>query len=156
MRRVVAGQFWVGGKPEAKGSWRVVPNKRTGKSQLIPHNKGEPGWAKAVAWRAKSIMKGAKPFDGPCRLTVWLYLEKPKKPSHPYPVRPDGDKALRSVCDALSGIVYADDKQVVDMRVTKEWAGAQGPGALVSFDRFQCSNDDECDCCDCVADRSGV
>lgn len=45
------------------------------------------------------------------------------KPSAPaFPARkPDVDKYLRRVLDALSGVVFADDGQVVDVRAAKRW-----------------------------------
>lgn len=34
-------------------------------------------------------------------------------------VTPDGDNVSKSVCDALSKVVYKDDRQIVDYRITK-------------------------------------
>jgi len=34
-------------------------------------------------------------------------------------VKPDADNVIKVVCDALNGIAYTDDKQVVEMRCVK-------------------------------------
>ena len=35
--------------------------------------------------------------------------------------KPDADNLAKSVCDALNGIAYDDDKQVIDLRVYKRY-----------------------------------
>jgi Holliday junction resolvase RusA-like endonuclease len=44
---------------------------------------------------------------------------------------PDGDKLERNIWDALTGIVFADDVQVVDHHATKEWGPDEG--ALITI-----------------------
>lgn len=36
-------------------------------------------------------------------------------------VTPDGDNVSKSVCDALSKVVYKDDRQIVDYRIRKRY-----------------------------------
>jgi Holliday junction resolvase RusA-like endonuclease len=40
--------------------------------------------------------------------------------------KPDWDNVAKSVCDALNGIVYMDDTQIVDAHVTKVYAANAG------------------------------
>jgi Holliday junction resolvase RusA-like endonuclease len=61
------------------------------------------------------------------RLTVAFYLPRPK--SLPRRVTahvkaPDLDKLVRSVGDALTRVVFADDAQVVDLVAMKRYAAA--------------------------------
>ena len=42
---------------------------------------------------------------------------------HSYPTkRPDSDNLLKSVCDALNGVAYTDDAQIVMATVNKIWS----------------------------------
>ena len=45
--------------------------------------------------------------------------------------KPDLDKLARAVLDALTGIVWVDDAQVVDLVLTKRYADLAGPGVDV-------------------------
>ncbi len=48
--------------------------------------------------------------------------------------RPDVDKLARCVLDALTGVVYADDGQVVAMRLSKQYASIDGaPGVAITI-----------------------
>lgn len=70
-------------------------------------------------------------MDGPLALVVDFYVPRPKahigakgvKPSAPhYPTtRPDITKLLRAVEDAMSGIVYRDDAQIVHQQAMKRY-----------------------------------
>ena len=46
-------------------------------------------------------------------------LERPTK-------KPDWDNVAKSICDAMNGIVYMDDTQIVDAHVTKVYAANAG------------------------------
>lgn len=88
---------------------------------------------------AKAMQKWAKAGNGglligPLQLNVTFYIEKPKskirKNSDPFPYpdsKPDLDNCIKLVCDALNGIVWKDDCQVVDIAASKAWAPATGP-----------------------------
>lgn len=39
--------------------------------------------------------------------------------------KPDGDNVLKIVCDALNGVAYDDDKQVVSAKVIKKWTDGE-------------------------------
>lgn len=47
----------------------------------------------------------------------------------------DLDKLVRAVLDALSGVLYDDDRRVVELSATKEWARSE-PGAIINAERF--------------------
>jgi Holliday junction resolvase RusA-like endonuclease len=42
-------------------------------------------------------------------------LEKPLK-------KPDWDNVAKSICDAMNGIIYVDDTQIVEAHITKQYA----------------------------------
>ena len=50
------------------------------------------------------------------------YSKKGLKPSAPvYPSMVDVDKLARGILDGLTGVAYKDDRQVVDLRIRREW-----------------------------------
>ena len=65
--------------------------------------------------------------DGPVRLSVAFYLPRPQKfAKRGLPVAhltaPDWDKLSRAVGDALTGLAYRDDKQIVEAVIAKFYA----------------------------------
>ncbi len=117
-------ELWIDGIPATKGSWKVQRGK------LRPDNERERPWANAIAWTAKTA--GLRPGTAPMVVVVNLYFPRPKKPSNPFPSRNDVDKLARSVLDALTGIAWNDDQQVVDLRITKAFVEhGSTPGALI-------------------------
>jgi crossover junction endodeoxyribonuclease RusA len=40
-------------------------------------------------------------------------------------VKPDLDKVIRATCDALTGILYADDAQIVDTSARKHYGSPE-------------------------------
>ena len=50
-----------------------------------------------------------------------------------YPTtKPDTDNIAKSILDSLNGIAYLDDKQVVDLRVRKQYAEVPGVSVWIS------------------------
>ena len=74
-------------------------------------------------------------MTGPVELEVMFYLDRPSSVStvkRPYPtVPPDLDKLIRGVGDALTGVVYDDDSQVIRTLAWKTYADAREPGAFI-------------------------
>lgn len=80
-------------------------------------------WRAAIAWKAKAELHGEpSPFllnpDAPVRLTMAFFVLQAKR-SKKITLRPDLDKLVRSVLDALTGIVYKDDSQVSELTASK-------------------------------------
>jgi Holliday junction resolvase RusA-like endonuclease len=95
-------------------------------------------WRNAVSQAARVAMAqaGARSIEGPVAISVTFCLPRPKRLKghmEPHITRPDLDKLLRSCCDAMSGILFADDAQVVFVTMSKQYAevGAQ-PRAVVT------------------------
>lgn len=60
---------------------------------------------------------------GPIKLEITVARQKPKKMPEWLPTsRPDIDNLIKGVMDAMNGIFYTDDKQVVSLHVYKVWA----------------------------------
>ena len=135
-------RFTVYGKPAQKGSKKAfaIPGKNGGKPtarMLDDNDERKTHWHAAVADAAARAMAGRAPFKGPVRFIATFvfsraashFTKKTGKRSKKYLERhtqtPDLDKLMRLVGDAVTGICYADDRQIFDLTVTREWADDQ-------------------------------
>lgn len=114
--------FTVYGKPEPAGSKRGF--HRGGRTMIVDANAKARPWKALVTDAAIGAMnEQVKLLAGPLLVTLRFYVQRPKghygarglrpsAPSHPT-VKPDVLKLARAVEDALTGIVYRDDSQIV-------------------------------------------
>jgi Holliday junction resolvase RusA-like endonuclease len=137
--------FVVAGLPVPQGSKTYVPTAagprgRDGNEQALR------SWRGAVADRASAAMVEqvgeVEPFSGAVLLGVDFTFPRPRshyrtgalagqlRPTAPVWCRrrPDLDKLLRALGDALTGIVLADDSQIVEVRAAKRYGA---PAAVV-------------------------
>ena len=133
-------QFEVLGRPLPHGSKTALPIVQGGR--VVGRRITESGDRRAkAAWRADvreaaaRAMNGIPPHRGPVALSVRFYLARPAghwgtgrnagelKPSSPYHklTAPDATKLVRGLEDALTGVCFADDAQVVDLHVSKRF-----------------------------------
>ena len=128
----------VHGTPIPQGSKRIG---RHGKRAVILDNNDDvlTPWRDTLRTHATDQTRYEPvPFTGPVR--AWVRFTFDRKPSHyrsgrnahmlkdTAPRFPghgcgDVDKLLRAVLDAITGVVIADDTQVVDVRARKFYAG---------------------------------
>lgn len=126
----------VYGTPQTAGSKRAY--KRGNHINVVDDNPNSRAWKKQVAQYAGEVMAGAKLLDGPLELELRFYRSRPKGhlskrtdvelvPSAPaFPItRPDTTKLIRAVEDALTGIVWRDDAQVVDQHAFKRYGAPE-------------------------------
>lgn len=135
--------FTVYGKPVSQGSltavptnrnWRTIPGVRWTIKDAKPDLKA---WRETVADAARRS-PGARLFEGPVRVWVRFSMERPAshffrrkggdvlRPDAPHWVTShqlgDLDKHLRSILDALTGVLFEDDSQVAYVSATKTYA----------------------------------
>jgi Holliday junction resolvase RusA-like endonuclease len=109
--------FTVYGHPEPQGSFRAMNSKYSGKAILTQSNKKMLPYRQMVSQTAMVECRGrmiAK--HEPVMLGLSFYFAKPKSApkSRAWPtVKPDLDKLVRCIKDALTGFAYVDDSQVV-------------------------------------------
>ncbi|MCM1513361.1 MAG: RusA family crossover junction endodeoxyribonuclease [Oxalobacter formigenes] len=119
--------FTVPGIPKGKGRPRFA---RSG-NRVITYTPPETAaYENAVKTAAMQAMGGRKPYGGTCEIHIMAAFPIPKSwPEskkrqarldriHPAK-KPDLDNVMKTVCDALNGIVWKDDAQVVRAHVTK-------------------------------------
>jgi Holliday junction resolvase RusA-like endonuclease len=104
-------------------------------------DKSKARWVEAIQVCARSSMGGGDSIFGagvPVVLSCEFYLPKPKKPKYPYAVTvPDLDNLAYAVTNALKGVVYHDDCQVVQMTAVKIYAVGFEPHALIKVERLE-------------------
>jgi Holliday junction resolvase RusA-like endonuclease len=94
-----------------------------------------------VAMKARQAIGASEPLQG--ALTVFLYLRYAVPPSYSkkrkeaclrgveYPKKIDLDNVYKSITDAMNGIVYTDDSQIVEAHITKVYAETAGANIMV-------------------------
>jgi len=140
--------FFVPGIPATSGSKSAYPykNKKTGRMgvAVAPASKRQKSWMGVVRFFAEENYNGDV-LAGPISLSLVFYLPRPKshfgtgrnagklKPSaRKYPTTtPDLTKLVRAVEDALKGVTWKDDSQVVYQLNTKFYR--ERPGVEVTI-----------------------
>ena len=131
--------LFIEGRPVPAGS-----KKAFGKAIVDVSGENLVDWKYRIRKAAEGAMDGAPPVPRvfPIEIHVRFYMKRPMthfhtgrkagrlKPNVPnYPVgKPDTTKLLRAVEDALSGILWEDDAQVIVQRCAKVYGedGKQG------------------------------
>lgn len=143
--------FTVPGKPATAGSKRayVYYPKEGGrpKAAVTPDNLRQVPFMAAVAHAADLAMREAEHtlVSGAMKLIVTVGVLRPRNhfrtgknaallkesaPKHPIS-RPDSLKICRAVEDAMSGIVYRDDSQIVLHEIEKHYADSDFVSVMV-------------------------
>lgn len=113
-------RFVVDAEPRSQGSMTAVYNRKLGVAR-VRHNA-----APALSlWRSQcreaARMAKAEIWEGPIGIRISFGIRAPQDKRHGYPKRPDLDKLVRAVLDALTGTCYIDDSQVVLIEAQKVW-----------------------------------
>lgn len=130
--------FTVYGRPRPKGSVEPV-YARGGRAKVRHRNES---WQTLVALAAQEHAPAEGLLEGPVSVCLRVYLPRPASAPKRRPTWPvsrgssDADKLARSSLDALTGVVWQDDSQVVELHVYKSWAGGDGrPRLEIEIDR---------------------
>lgn len=111
------------GRPRATRQGRMYTPEKTVRYESL------------VALAAQEAMQGAFPLSGGVRITINIHCEIPRSWSQKKknaalegvlrPTgKPDFDNVAKACADAMNGIVYEDDKQIVWALITKQYAAA--------------------------------
>lgn len=140
--------FFVPGVPVPKGSAKAYVNKHTGRAQVMQDNREkQKPWASAITLTA--MERGVKGTLSPVGVYLSFYMPRLKshfgtgknshvvKPNAPYlhVSKPDLDKLVRCVLDALTGVAWHDDSQVFEVHAKKIYRDQ--PGVLITLEPLE-------------------
>ena len=133
----------IPGPPVGKARARIVYRERLGKYVGFTPEKTRTA-EEEIGWIAKGA--GCEMMEGPLRLTVRAYYPIPRswpkwrqkeaeadKPSQRPTVKPDLDNVVKLVKDALTGIAWKDDAQIVDLIAHKYYGTT--PRMIIDVDK---------------------
>ena len=129
-------ELYVNGKPRSSGSKSgfIID----GKVIMTPAGKYQKSWMEAVKWAAiEAGHNGKMLIEGPVLLNLVFSFLRPKshfkkngeltKSARPQPTcKPDLDKLNRAISDALTGLIWRDDSQVIELTASKVYAQPEG------------------------------
>lgn len=138
--------FTIPGKPQGKARARTFYNPRLGRSQSITPEK-------TILY--ENLIKGCfeaedmneRWFDKePLKMEICAYFDIPKSASRKQreemikgektpTKKPDVDNIAKVVCDALNGVAYKDDTQIVSLYIEKRYT-AEEPKVTVNICRL--------------------
>jgi len=134
-------EFFVPGIPQPQGSKRGFVSAN-GKVSMVESAAGVKPWRSDVKVFAAQEMKGKELFTGPVRMRCDFVMKRPmstpkRPPTPPATKKPDLDKLLRAIGDALKGTVYAEDSLIVEIIGTKRIAEeGEQPGVTVKVNQI--------------------
>jgi crossover junction endodeoxyribonuclease RusA len=119
---------------------------------MVEASKKTKPWREAVRHEAHNAVLAlpvGEPFahNKPCSVRIAFAFPRPKSHSGKNGLRasatslhaqkPDIDKLCRAVLDAMTGVVFNDDAQVVALSAVRQWCEpGEQPGAIISVDVF--------------------
>lgn len=123
-------EFLIPGKAIGKGRPRFA---RRGAHMVAYSPEKTVSYELLVRLAASEAMGDGQPIKGACTCNIDIRIVPPASWSKKrqeaalagelYPmVKPDLDNVAKAILDACNGIVWADDKQVVELRITKRYA----------------------------------
>lgn len=128
--------FAVEGKPQGKGRPRFTKSGRT----YTPKQTTE---YEALIRRMYQLSGGIK-FEGAVRLSIVMMYSVPKRLPKAekqmmlcdkiFPTKkPDGDNIEKAVADALNGVAYEDDSQIVEAHWEKHYVDRGREGLIITL-----------------------
>lgn len=125
-----AVRFTIPGPPAAKGRPRATTIG--GHARMYTPAK-TMSYESLVAWTAKQAMGPSAPILGPLSVfigAVWSvpasWSKKRSEAAIYRAAKPDVDNVAKIVADACNGIVWGDDAQIVELRVSKRYGAVPG------------------------------
>lgn len=117
-------RFTVYGHPEGKGSTRAFLPKGWKRPIITNASAKAKPWQQQISGAAFDLGESMLTRGIPVLMCLHFFLARPqsdKKKIKPMTTKPDIDKLARLVADGLTGILFEDDSQITDLRVTKNY-----------------------------------
>lgn len=137
MKSIEHQEFFIEGKPEPQGRGRASTFNAGNRKITVRDPIKSRNWKRDVAVLAKNMR--VRLMEGPLRVVMTFYLSRPKslpKRDVWHVKKPDVDNLSKAVGDALNGIAYNDDSQIVRLTAHKQYA-TDKVGVHVSIERLE-------------------
>jgi Holliday junction resolvase RusA-like endonuclease len=137
--------FFVSGTPRPGGSKTPLGRGANGKLRIREAGRHTMAWRELVGWAGRQAMGPRQPLAGPLRVSFTFNMPRPQAhllrgqlrstaPAH-HTHAPDTTKLIRSTEDALTGVCWVDDAQIVQQQASKGYAEADlGPGVYITIE----------------------
>lgn len=126
-------EFFVAGEPIPQGSKTNMPLPG-GRVVMVESNRKTKPWRKAVKTAAWLAMDDEAIHNGPVSIRVVFAFDRPGSTEFDTKcTKPDVDKLVRAIFDAMKGTIYSDDCRVIELNARKVYTGGEYPkeGAYV-------------------------
>ena len=135
--------FSMSGLPRGQGRPRATTR---GGHPTVYKASADRKYEASVRAIAQAAMAGRDPFEGPLSLSLRFRMPIPKSATRRVKTsmaageiapttKPDATNLAKAVEDAMNGVVFVDDCQIVRCFITKIYA--ESPGADVRIEAFQ-------------------
>lgn len=133
----------VPGQPVGKGRPRAFQTRGPRRTIKMHTPEKTRDYEQAIALVGRQAMQGREPLGGPVRITLRIFMEIPASWSKAkreaalqggvLPIsKPDASNVLKAVEDALNGIAYIDDSQIIDATISKRYSAEPRIEAVIS------------------------
>lgn len=126
----------MAGVPQPQGSKTHVGGGVMLEGRTPKAREAFASWREHVGWQAKIALEGCRDWtqNAPAyEMSLWFYFRPSRTRGRGFTGfalhddKPDLDKLIRAVLDALTGIVYVDDKRVARFGDVGKFWTASGP-----------------------------
>ncbi len=120
-------EFTVYGTPQPQGSARSFIPKGWHRAVITTDNTKLKPWRQQITDTALTLNANVFDRETPVEVTMNFYFARPKsaKKRRGMTVKPDGDKLVRAIFDAITGVLIADDAQIVEFHARKHYGGPE-------------------------------
>lgn len=133
-------QFFVPGQPQGKGRAKV--STRGGFGRAYTPEKTESYETRIIS-QYVAAYKDAELLCGEVnmQITAWFPIVKGTSKKQEQRMlrqevnptkKPDADNIAKVICDALNGVAYRDDTQIINLSITKRYAEKPGVDVVIS------------------------
>ena len=116
--------FTVFGTPVPQGSTRAFIPKGWKRPIITAANAKTKPWKQEIAGVAFHAWGSSFPTENAVIVDARFYFDRPKSLKKAIllkTTKPDLDKLMRSLLDALTGVIYRDDSQVISAQIGKQF-----------------------------------
>ncbi len=120
-------KFTVFGTPRPQGSMRAFMPKGGRYPSVTTDNRKLKPWRQEISATAMEFREHAFEQGVPVEVIMNFYFTRPKsaKKRLGMTVKPDADKLVRAVFDAIKGILIHDDAQIIEHHCRKHYGGPE-------------------------------